>query len=42
MEADLAKKRLVKMRVELDKQKRQQIVNKQQNEKTEVEMAHVE
>lgn len=42
MEADLAKKRLAKMRVQLDKQRRDQIVGKQENEKSEVEMAHVE
>jgi hypothetical protein len=42
MEADLAKKRLGKMREELEKQKREQICTNQQNEKCEVEMAHME
>lgn len=42
MEADMAKKKLTKMRGEFDKQKREHLRVRHENEKHEVEMAHVE
>jgi hypothetical protein len=42
MEAELAKKKLVKMKEELEKQRREDMFTKNDEEKREVEMAHVE
>lgn len=42
MEADMAKKKLTKMRGESDKQKREQLRIRHQSQRHEVELAHVE
>lgn len=42
MDADAAKKRLVRVRVELEKQRREGILGRHHSEKAEVEMAHLE
>lgn len=42
MEADMAKKKLTQMRQELDKQKKGDLLSKHDNERHEVEVAHVE
>ena len=42
MEADMAKKKLTQMRQELDKQKKGDLLTKHENERHEVEVAHVE
>jgi hypothetical protein len=42
MEAELAKKKLVKMKDELERQRREEMFTKNDDEKREVEMAHIE